>query len=146
MAKKPAVKHKIAYAGKGKKNPMLPAGAVSDITISQGGDAYTLVVSRRDEGILFDRAVLLGVLDLKPAAVKELPVIDVQVEGVKKPVAYLSYGNAVLVAAVARATKGSSPVTQWLLGSALAGLNDRLVAAVPELGALPEVVPATPVA
>lgn len=135
----PKIKHKIAYTGKGKKNPRLPVGQHGVLTVVQGADTFDLPVTRGQGGILFELKTLTTNLGLKPAQIKHLPIVEIAVEGVKKPVPYLNVGSAVLAAATARSSVGQQPLTTFFLGAALQGIADRLVAVVPEFADEPAV-------
>lgn len=128
----PKIKHKLAYVGKGKKNPTLPEGAGGVLTIVQGEVSHELLVHRQGGAIVVAKAPLLASLGLRPVQVKNVAAVEVSMPGVKKPVEHYSLANATLIAATARVLVGASPVTGFLLAPAFEGHVGRLGNVVPE--------------
>lgn len=136
MATKPAkITSKLAYTGKGKKVPQLPAGVIAALTIGQSGVSHELAIIRTAGQLLIDKKSLLTALSLKPTQVKELPVVELGDPAAKKKQEFYSVGNAVIAAGVAHAVKGGSPVSTWLLNIGLTGVANRLIDQHTELAA-----------
>lgn len=144
MAKQAKIKAVVSYVGKGKNKPVLPVGQDGDLTISQGESKFEIrvrtahIAKPTDPQVaLFNLKDLCGCFGIKPAVAKHLTLIDLLPEGEKKPQAYVTLGHAVLLAATARTLNGSSPVTQWFLGTAMTGFDQHFGPIVPQLFALP---------